>query len=91
MFDNIPSYRLSIHTIDKVSHYLYIEPEDISNDDLLGWWHNYHCQYPHLYWMALDYHTIPCKYWNCHISTHANLLHFLTTTGSSVGMEHVFS
>jgi hypothetical protein len=35
MFDNILSYRLSIHTIDEVSRYLYTKPEDVSNDDLL--------------------------------------------------------
>jgi len=41
--------------------------------------------------MALDYHTIPCKCWNCSILTHAHLLYFLTTTGSSIGVECIFS
>ena len=74
-----------------MSHYLYTEPEDMSNDDLLRWWHDNHCQYPRLYRMALDYHTIPYKCWNCSILTCAHLLYFLTTTGSSIGVEHIFS
>jgi hypothetical protein len=61
MFDNIPSYRLSVNTIDEVSRYLCAEPEDVSNDDLLMWWHEHRRHYPRLYRMALDYHSIPCK------------------------------
>jgi hypothetical protein len=93
MFDNIPSYCLSIHTIDEVSCYLCTEPEDVSNDNLLHWWHNHRHQYPCLYQMALDYHTIPCKCLNCYLPTHydAHLLYFPTTPGSSVDVEHIFS
>ena len=91
MFDNIPSYCLSVHTVDEVSRYLCTEPEDISNNDLLSWWLDHHRQYPRLYQMALNYHTIPYKCWICFITTHAYLLCFLTTTGSSVGIERIFS
>jgi len=91
MFNNIPSYHLSIHTINEMSCYLCTKPEDISNDNLLCWWHNHHHQYPCLYRMALDYHTIPYKCLNCYLPTHAYLLYFPTTPDSSVSVECVFS
>src|SRR6267154_6364970 len=44
------------------SHYLYTKIEDVKNEDLLRWWHEHRHVFPHLYRMALDYHTIPCKF-----------------------------
>lgn len=64
MFDNIPAYRLPVNTIDEVSHYLCTKPEDVQNEDLLRWWHDHRRQYPRLFRMALDYHSIPCEYQN---------------------------
>ena len=92
MFDNIPVYRLSVNTIDEVSRYLCTEPEDVQNEDLLRWWHDHQCQYPCLFRMALDYHSIPCECQN--VTTFVLVLisaTLFTTTGSSVGVECVFS
>jgi len=92
MFDNIPAYRLSVNTIDEVSRYLCTEPEDVQNEDLLRWWYDHRRQYPHLFRMALDYHSIPCECQNITTFVLALISHpFFTTIGSSVGIEHVFS
>jgi hypothetical protein len=63
MFDNLPAFRQVRHTqLDELPRYLYSEIEDMKNEDLLKWWHEHRHVYPHLYRMALDYHTVPCKY-----------------------------
>src|SRR6267154_21545 len=63
VFDSLPAFReVSYNKLDKVSRYLYTEIEDVKNEDLLRWWHEHRHVFPHLYQMALDYHTIPCKF-----------------------------
>lgn len=37
-------------------------PEDVKNEDVLKWWFERQHIYPNLSRMALDYHTIPCKF-----------------------------
>jgi hypothetical protein len=73
-------------------HYLCTKPEDVQNEDLLRWWYNHQRQYPHLFHMALDYHSIPCECQNVTTFVLVLISHpFFTTIGSSVGVERVFS
>lgn len=66
VFDNLPAYRqVEYAKIDELSRYLYTEIEDVKNEDLLRWWHEHRHAFPHLYRMALDYHTVPCKFCFC--------------------------
>jgi len=60
IFDNLPVFTsLTTSDIDKITCYLNTGPEDVKNEDLLVWWYEHKHVYPHLYCMALDYHTIP--------------------------------
>ena len=63
IFDNLPAFK-SVSTnnsVDEITRYLSTGPENVKNEDLLAWWYEHKHVYPHLYRMALDYHTIPCK------------------------------
>jgi len=62
IFDNLPAFNsLPTTDVDEISRYLNSGPEDVKNEDLLTWWYEHKHIYPHLYCMALDYHTIPSK------------------------------
>ena len=64
IFDDLPAFR-SVATLDEtineITRYLQTGPENVKNQDLLEWWYERKHIYPHLYRMALDYHTIPRK------------------------------
>jgi hypothetical protein len=63
LFDNLPAFRtISFGEQDELTRYLSTVPEDVKNEDVLKWWYEHKHVYPHLYRMALDYHTVPCKY-----------------------------
>jgi hypothetical protein len=63
LFDNLPAFRtISFGEQDELMHYLSTVPEDVKNEGVLKWWYEHKHVYPHLYRMALDYHTIPCKW-----------------------------
>jgi hypothetical protein len=88
LFDNLPAFRqIAPNERDKISHYLFSAVEDVKNEDVLMWWHEHKHVFPHLYRMALDYHSVPCKF---------VLLFFLaciltSKLGTSVEVERVFS
>jgi hypothetical protein len=54
-------------TLDEFSRYFATLPEDVKNEDVLKWWHEHKHVYPRLYRMAVDYHTVPCKYLCFHL------------------------
>ena len=59
IFNNLPAFNsLPTTDIDEISRYLNTGPKDVKNEDLLTWWYKHKHIYPHLYCMALDYHTI---------------------------------
>lgn len=64
LFDDIAAFRTPADgsgTVDELTRYLSAAPEDVKNEDILNWWYSQKHIYPHLYRMALDYHTVPCK------------------------------
>ena len=62
VFDNLPAFHLiEFGTFNELTHYLHSDNEDVKNKHLLQWWCEHKHVYPHLSWMALDYHTISCK------------------------------
>lgn len=63
IFDNLLAFKdVSVHEfIDEITRYLRTGPENVQNKDLLMWWYERKHIYPHLYRMALNYHTIPGK------------------------------
>ena len=63
IFDHLPAFTSLSTNIsgDEITRYLSTGPENVKNKDLLAWWYEHKHIYPHLYRMALDYHTIPCK------------------------------
>jgi hypothetical protein len=63
IFDNLPAFRtVQYDTQDELARYLSTVPEDVKNEDVLKWWFERQHIYPNLSRMALDYHTIPCKF-----------------------------
>ena len=62
VFNNLPAFRpIEFGTFNELTCYLHSNNEDVKNKHLLQWWCEHKHVYPHLSWMALDYHTIPCK------------------------------
>ena len=75
MFDNLPAFcMLQYGTADELSRYLSAMPEDVRNEDVLQWWYEHKHVYPNLHRMALDYHTVPCKYCFLSVQTHYSCL-----------------
>jgi hypothetical protein len=63
IFDNLPAFHmLQFGTGDELARYLASGPEDVKNEDVLKWWYEHKHVYPNLHRMALDYHTVPCKF-----------------------------
>jgi hypothetical protein len=64
IFDNLPAFRtIQYGTLDELSRYLAAMPEDVKNEDILTWWYEHRNVYPNLHRMALDYHTVPSKFY----------------------------
>jgi hypothetical protein len=53
---------LQFGALDELARYLASMPEDVKNEDVLKWWYEHKHVYPNLHRMALDYHTVPCKF-----------------------------
>jgi hypothetical protein len=65
IFDSLPTFHTANESnVDKLTHYLSTGPEDIKNEDVLKWWFECRHVYPNLSRMALDYHTVPCKWFH---------------------------
>jgi hypothetical protein len=63
VFDDLPAYRkIQYGQLDELACYMYSPPEEVRNEDVLNWWYEHKNVYPLLHRMALDYHTIPCKF-----------------------------
>jgi hypothetical protein len=63
IFDNLPVFRmLQFGALDELACYLASMPEDVNNEDVLKRWYEHKHVYPKLHRMALDYHTVPCKF-----------------------------
>ena len=61
MFDDnvtTPSANTITSLHNELECYLSTKP-DSSMKDVFAWWRAHHEMYPHLYWMAMNYHTIP--------------------------------
>lgn len=88
VFDTLPAYRETamFGEFDDLTRYLGNMVEDVKNEDLLRWWYEHKHIYPHLYRMALDYHTVPCKRAFLVLWCITNII-----SGTSVDVERVFS
>jgi hypothetical protein len=93
IFDNLPVFSsLPTAALDEITRYLNTGPEDVRNEDLLTWWYEHRHIYPHLYRMALDYHTIPGKSFLRPLLLYAiNMIVIDLSTATSVAVERVFS
>ena len=69
IFDSLPAFHTTHETtVNELTRYLSTGPEDVKNEDVLKWWFERRHVYPNLSRMALDYHTVPCKwfhFWMC--------------------------
>jgi len=90
VFNNLPAFQqIAPNERDEISHYLFSTVEDVKNEDVLKWWHEHKHVFPHLYRMALNYHTVPCKFQVCPFFFHTCRL--TSKLGTSIEVEHVFS
>jgi hypothetical protein len=63
IFDNLSTFHMVMFgTLNELSHYLSTMLKDVKNKDALKWWYEHKHVYANLSWMALNYHTIPCKW-----------------------------
>ena len=61
VFDNLPAlHPIEFGTFDELTCYLHSNNENVKNEHLLQWWCEHKHIYPHLSWVALDYHTVLC-------------------------------
>jgi DNA topoisomerase IA len=62
MFDNLPALSApsSSELRDELDRYLSTDPEQVT--DVCRWWYERRVTYPRLHRMALNYLTIPGKY-----------------------------
>ncbi len=74
IFDNLPSLQAprpaELHS--KLDKYLGTDPEHVT--DALAWWYEHKHMYPHLHRMALDYLSIPGKFYQIPISETSTIL-----------------